>query len=303
MDLSIIIVNYNTKGLLRQTLESVFRSYPKYRFEVFVVDNHSKDGSSEMVRETFPKVLLIENIRNEGFSKANNRAIKVSRGRYILLLNSDTIVLEGTLDTMIEFMGKNPRVGAAGCKVILPGGKLDLACRRSFPTPINAFFKALGLSKVFPKSPLFSQYNLTYLDEDETYPVDCIVGAFMMVRRETIEQVGLLDESFFMYGEDIDWCYRIKKAGWAIYYHPRAKIVHYKGASSEKRKYRIIFEFHRAMVLFYRKHYSKEKVFIVNWLVITGIWLRLVVAVTVNLFKKKRGQRGERLDQEQSKTS
>jgi len=303
MDLSIIIVNYNTKALLRQTLESVFRNHPKYRFEVFVVDNNSSDGSCGMIQEMFPQVDLIKNGKNLGFSRANNQAIRISQGRYILLLNSDTVVLPGALDTMIEFLEENPHVGAAGCKVVLPKGKLDLACRRSFPTPLNALFQAVGLSKLFPKSPLFAQYNLTYLDEDKTYPVDCIVGAFMMVRRETIEQVGLLDELFFMYGEDIDWCYRIKQAGWEIYYHPKAKIIHYKGASSEKRKYRMIYEFHRAMVTFYRKHYARKKFFLVNWLVIIGIWLRFTAAVTSNLFKKKRSQRGDWFDQEQSKTA
>ena len=303
MDLSIIIVNYNTKELLCQTLESVFRNHPKYRFEVFVVDNHSTDGSCEMVREMFPQVLLIENDENEGFSRANNQAIKVSQGRYVLLLNSDTIVLADALDTMLEFLEDNPSIGAVGCKVVLPNGKLDLACRRSFPTPMNALFQALGLSRLFPKNPLFAQYNLTHLDEDKTYPVDCLVGAFMMVRRETIEQVGLLDENFFMYGEDIDWCYRIKQAGWEIYYHPGAKIIHYKGASSEKRKYRMIYEFHRAMLIFYTKHYARKKFFLVNWLVITGIWLRFAASVAANLFKKKRSQRGERFDQEQPKSA
>lgn len=303
MDLSIIIVNYNTKDLLQQTLDSLFRNQPRCGFEVFVVDNHSSDGSCDMVKEMFPEVALIKNDENEGFSRANNRAIRASQGQYILLLNSDTVVLPGTLDTMFEFLEENPRVGAAGCKVVLPDGKLDLACRRSFPTPQNAMFQALGLSKLFPKSPLFAQYNLTYLDEDETYPVECIVGAFMMVRRETIEQVGLLDEAFFMYGEDIDWCYRIKQAGWEIYYYPRAKIIHYKGASSEKRRYRMIYEFHRAMLIFYRKYYARKKFFLVNWLVITGIWLRFVAAVTANVFKRKRSRRGERLDQEQPKSA
>lgn len=296
MDLSIIIVNYNTKELLRQTLESVFRNQPGYRFEVFVVDNHSADGSCRMVKEKFPHVLLIENKENEGFSRANNRAIRISQGRYILLLNSDTLVLPGTFDTMINFLEDNPRVGAAGCKVVLTNGKLDLACRRSFPTPLNSLFQAVGLSKLFPKSELFARYNLTYLDEDETYPVECIVGAFMLVRRETIEQIGLLDETFFMYGEDIDWCFRIKHAGWEIYYHPKAKIIHYKGATSVKRKYWMIYEFHRAMLIFYRKHYAEKKSFLVNWLVIIGIWVRFLVMVTANIFKRRQRQRGERFD-------
>ncbi|GAW29473.1 glycosyltransferase family 2 protein [Carboxydocella sp. ULO1] len=285
MKLSIIIVNYNTKALLKQTLQSVYNHPPQADFEVFVVDNHSTDSSVEMVKQNFPQVKLIENQENEGFSRANNRAIRISKGEYILLLNSDTVVLPNTFDIMLDFMDKHPQVGAAGCKVLLPDGKLDLACRRSFPTPLNALFQALGLSKLFPKSRLFAQYNLTYLDEDQTYPVDCLVGAFMLVRRKTIEQVGLLDETFFMYGEDIDWCYRIKKAGWEIYYYPEARIIHYKGASSKKKKYRMIYEFHRAMVIFYQKHYAPNTFVLVNIIVLLGIWLRYLVALVRNLFK------------------
>ncbi|GAW31251.1 glycosyltransferase family 2 protein [Carboxydocella sp. JDF658] len=286
MKLSIIIVNYNTKALLKQTLQSVYNHPPQADFEVFVVDNHSTDSSVEMVKQNFPQVKLIENQENEGFSRANNRAIRISKGEYILLLNSDTVVLPNTFDIMLDFMDKHPQVGAAGCKVLLPDGKLDLACRRSFPTPLNALFQALGLSKLFPKSRLFAQYNLTYLDEDQTYSVDCLVGAFMLVRRKTIEQVGLLDETFFMYGEDIDWCYRIKKAGWEIYYYPEARIIHYKGASSKKKKYRMIYEFHRAMVIFYQKHYAPNKFVLVNIIVLLGIWLRYLVALVRNLFKQ-----------------
>lgn len=286
LKLSIIIINYNTKALLKQTLQSVYNHPPQADFEVFVVDNHSTDSSVEMVKQNFPQVKLIENQENEGFSRANNRAIRISKGEYILLLNSDTVVLPNTFDIMLDFMDKHPQVGAAGCKVLLPDGKLDLACRRSFPTPLNALFQALGLSKLFPKSRLFAQYNLTYLDEDQTYPVDCLVGAFMLVRRKTIEQVGLLDETFFMYGEDIDWCYRIKKAGWEIYYYPEARIIHYKGASSKKKKYRMIYEFHRAMVIFYQKHYAPNKFVLVNIIVLLGIWLRYLVALVRNLFKQ-----------------
>lgn len=288
MELSIIIVSYNTKELLKQTLESVCNHQLGHAFEVWVVDNNSSDGSSTMIKELFPQVHLLENPANVGFAAANNFAIKGSGGKYILLLNSDTVILPGTLDTMLEFMHQHPRVGAAGCKVVLPDGRLDLACRRSFPTPLNALYQALGLSKIFPASSRFAQYNLTYLDENLTYPVDCIVGAFMLVRRTVVDQVGLLDEDFFMYGEDIDWCYRIKQAGWEIYYHPAAKIIHHKGASSKKRPWRMLYEFHRSMVLFYCKHYENDNPFILNVIVRLGIWMRFGVALIINLLKRKK---------------
>ncbi|GIM45657.1 glycosyl transferase [Collibacillus ludicampi] len=287
MDLSIIIVSYNTKDLLIQTLDSVFRYSEGVSIEVIVVDNASIDGSPSAVESLYPEVRLIRNSTNYGFAYANNQAIREASGRYILLLNSDTIVSEDTFRTMVHFMDSHPRIGASGCKVIKPDGNLDLACRRSFPTPLNSLYQALKLSKLFPKSRRFASYNLTYLDEDETYPVDCLVGAFMMVRREAIEQVGLLDERFFMYGEDIDWCYRIKQAGWEIWYYPKTTIIHYKGASSRKKKVRIIYEFHRAMYLYYKKHHAGSKFFLFNWLIYSGIAIRYLLSLFVNLFKKR----------------
>lgn len=290
MDLSIIIVNYNTKELLRQTVNSIQSNPAKHSQETIIVDNSSSDGSVEMVWSEMPQVRLIANTVNEGFAKANNKGIRYASGRYVLLLNSDTVVLPGTLDTMIEFMDNHTLVGAVGCKVVLPDGSLDKACRRSFPTPMNSLYHALGLSHLFPNHPKFSQYNLTHLDEDETYPVDCLVGAFMMVRREVIEQIGGLDEQFFMYGEDIDWCYRIKEAGWQIYYYPEAKIIHYKGASSKKQKYKMIYEFHRAMILFYNKYYIRKYNPLVTLAVYVGIWCKFLLVVLLNIFKRGGGR-------------
>jgi GT2 family glycosyltransferase len=205
----------------------------------------------------------------------------------VLLLNSDTIVGEDTFRVMVDFLDAHPQVGAAGCKVVLPDGSLDKACRRSFPTPLNSLYQALKLDRLFPNSPRFASYNLTYLDEDESYPVDCLVGAFMMVRRKAIEQVGMLDEMFFMYGEDIDWCYRIKRAGWEIWYVPATTIIHYKGASSKKKKVRMIWEFHRAMILYYKKHHAKDSFFLLNWLVYLGVFGRCALVLFGNLFKKR----------------
>ncbi|SHH44130.1 hypothetical protein SAMN02745135_00815 [Caloranaerobacter azorensis DSM 13643] len=288
MDLSIIIVNYNTRELTRQTLQSIYKYNHNLDFEVIVVDNNSSDDSINMIKDEFPQVILIQNKENLGFSKANNIGINKSKGKYILLLNSDTIIQRDTLEIMVDFMETNKEVGAAGCKVVLPDGNLDKACKRSFPTPRNAFYNALKLDKLFPHNKKFGEYNLTYLNEDEMHEVDSLVGAFMMVRREVIEEVGLLDENFFMYGEDIDWCYRIKKSGWKIVYYPKTKIIHYKGGSSKKKNPKIIYEFYRAMYLFFEKHYKNKYSKLTKYIVYLGIWTKMVLSLITNLFKSKK---------------
>lgn len=284
MDISVIIVSYNTCKITLDTIKSVYKSTGDVTFEVIVVDNASQDDSVEKIKALFPQVRLVINQTNAGFSKANNQGIILSNGKYILLLNSDTILEKESLVIMKEFMETNCHLGAAGCKVVLPDGTLDKACRRGFPTPSASFYYAFGISKLFPSSPRFNQYQLSYLDPDKDYPVDCLVGAFMMVRRETIDQVGMLDEDFFMYGEDIDWCYRIKEAGWGIHYYPYTQITHYKGASSRRKPFKIIYEFHRAMYLFHKKHYEKKYSFIVNAMVYTGIAVKLAISILLNRF-------------------
>jgi GT2 family glycosyltransferase len=285
MDLSILIVNYKTKKLTLECLNSIYDTNSDYKFEIIVIDNASNDGSVQAFENQFPTVKIISNNENVGFAKANNQGIKAAAGRYILLLNSDTVIGTHTIHTMIHFMDNNLKIGASGCKVILPDGSLDKACKRGFPTPSASFYYAFGFSKLFPKNPRFNQYQLGYLNPDQEYPIDCLVGAFMLVRRETIDQVGLLDEEFFMYGEDIDWCYRIKEAGWGIYYYPRTTITHYKGASSRKKPFKIIYEFHRAMFLFHRKHYKHKYPLIVNALVYLGISLKFMLSVCLNKLK------------------
>lgn len=288
MDLSIIIVSYNTCRLTVDCLESVYGSETVYSYEVIVVDNASKDDSVQAIQESFPQVRLIANNDNTGFAKANNQAMEIAQGRYILLLNSDTIVQPDTFQTMIAYMDEHPDLGAAGCKIILPDGSLDKACRRGFPTPSASFYYAFGFSKLFPDNPRFNQYQLGYMDPNETYPVDCLVGAFMLVRKETIRQVGGLDETFFMYGEDIDWCYRIKQAGWGIHYHPATYIVHYKGASSRRKPFKIIYEFHRAMWVFHRKHYKRKY----SWITNTAVYCGIALKFTLSLVKNKLLPRG-----------
>ncbi|AOZ93314.1 glycosyltransferase family 2 protein [Paenibacillus crassostreae] len=278
MDLSILIVNYNTCKLTLDCLQSVFASKTRYTFEVILIDNHSTDSSVESISLEYPQVTINANQDNTGFAKANNQGMEIASGRYVLLLNSDTIIQEDTLQTMITFMDENPSVGASGCKVILPDGTLDKACRRGFPTPSASFYYAFGISRLFPDHPKFNQYQLGHLDPNDAYPIDCLVGAFMMVRRETITEVGVLDETFFMYGEDIDWCYRIKQAGWGIHYYPLTTIVHLKGGSARRRPTKIIYEFHRAMAIFHHKHYKARYPWVINSVIYTGIGLKFTLA-------------------------
>lgn len=286
VDLSIIIVNYNTKKLTLQAIDSIYQSKVNFPLEVILVDNAStEEGLKNELNERYPQVLFIANDQNEGFSKANNKGYRVASGRYILLLNSDTILEKDTLQTMMDYMESHPNVGVSGCKVVLPDGSLDKACKRGYPTPIASLYYMLQLHKLFPSSPRVNQYQLGHLDPDKEHSVDSLVGAFMFVRRKAIEEVGLLDESFFMYGEDIDWCYRIKEAGWEIKYYPKTSILHLKGASSKKKPFKIIYEFHRAMFLFYNKHYRKKYPFFVTALVYLGICFKLLSSIVINKLK------------------
>ncbi|MFF5993855.1 glycosyltransferase family 2 protein [Lysinibacillus sp. KU-BSD001] len=286
MDLTIVIINYNTKKLTLECIDSVYKSNLPYMFEIFVVDNHSSDSSVEAIKKHYPNVRLVENKENVGFSKANNQAIKQAQGRYILLLNSDTVLMENTLAVMTQYMDNHIDVGAAGCEVLLPNGKLDQACHRGFPTPQASFYYMSGLAKKYPNSSKYNGYHKSYLNMKEIHEIDCLVGAFMLIRKETINQVGMLDEEFFMYGEDIDWCYRIKEGGWKIIYNPTVSIIHYKGASSRKKPFKIIYEFHRAMYLFHKKHYAKKYSIFVNCLVYAGIAVKLGLEIAKNKMKK-----------------
>lgn len=289
MDISIIIVSYNTCQLTVQTLQSIYKSDAHCTYEIIVIDNHSKDNSVKVIRMLFPSITLIQNEENVGFSGANNQGIRMAQGRYLLLLNSDTIIQKDTLNIMLQYMDGHCDVGTSGCKVVLPDGSLDKACKRGFPTPSASFYYAFGFSKLFPNLPRFNQYQLGYLKPDEEHEVDCLIGAFMLLRRETIDQVGLLDETFFMYGEDIDWCYRIKQRGWKVMYYPMTQIIHYKKASSrQRRSYRIIYEFHRSMLLFHNKHYKMKYPWIINIAVYIGVGLKYIQSVLCNVLNAMR---------------
>ena len=223
--LSIVIVNYNVREFLEQALSSLQAALAGLSHEVWVVDNASTDGSVEWLRSHYPQVRLIANTVNVGFARANNQALAACQGQFICLLNPDTIVQENTFSSLLAFFAAHPHAGAVGCKVLNPDGSLQLACRRSFPTPWVALTKIIGLAALFPRSRIFGRYNLTFLDPEQSAEVEALSGSFMLIRRETVQQVGFLDEAFFMYGEDLDYCFRIREAGWQIHYVPDTRII------------------------------------------------------------------------------
>jgi O-antigen biosynthesis protein len=288
MDVSVVIVSYNVSSFLDQALITLARAIGGLEAEVFVVDNDSADDSVAMVRDRHPWVNLIESGGNIGFARANNLALAHALGRYVLLLNPDTVVRPDTLSTMVRFLDTHPESGAAGCKVLNPDGTLQLACRRGFPTPGAAFYKLIGLSGLFPRSRTFGAYNLTYLDPDETAEVDALSGSFMMIRREALDQVGFLDEDFFMYGEDLDLCYRIKNAGWKINYVPDTEIIHFKGESTRTvPTHKSIRDFYIAMRIFVDKHHGMgSRRIMPQWLMVSGIYASMAAVYSLRLLKK-----------------
>ncbi|MEO8150442.1 MAG: glycosyltransferase family 2 protein [Bacteroidia bacterium] len=284
--LSVIIVNYNVKYFLEQCLLSVFKAALKVSTEVYVVDNNSVDGSCDMVREKFPQVILIENKINTGFAKANNQAMRIANGEYVLLLNPDTVVEEDTFVKCVEFMETHPDAGGLGVYMIDGKGNFLAESKRGLPTPTVAFYKVFGLSALFPKSRLFGSYHLGYLNKNKTHAVDVLSGAFMMMRKTTLDKVGLLDEDFFMYGEDIDLSYRITQGGFKNYYFSETKIIHYKGESTKKSSVNYVMVFYKAMVIFARKHYSHQNARMFSMLINIAVYLRAGVAITMRLAKQ-----------------
>ncbi len=308
LDLGIVILNWNTRDLLRECLRSVYASRGAFTSQVCVVDNASTDGSAAMVRAEFPMTLLVESQVNGGYAAGNNLGLRalgfgphppppVARSagvggegaRYALLLNPDTVLPGHALADMLDYMEARPNCGAAGPKLVLPNGDLDLACRRSFPSPEISFYRMVGLSRLFPRSRLFGRYNMTYLSPDVETEVDSVVGAFMLVRREAIAQAGLLDEQFFMYGEDLDWAFAIKQAGWQIRYNPAVAVLHVKRAASRQSR-RAQIAFHEAMLLFYDKHYAAVTPPPLNWLIRLGIGANLLMTKFRERFTRRNGR-------------
>ena len=279
MDLSVIIVNYNVKYFLEQCLHSVLNSSRNIKSEIFVVDNNSVDGSCLMIRDKFPEVHLIENKKNVGFARANNQAIKKAAGKYVLILNPDTVVEEDTFEKCLEFMETHDDAGSLGVKMIDGKGNSLPESKRSLPTPSVAFYKIFGLSALFAKSRRFGQYHLGYLDKEKIHEVDVLPGAFILVRRKLLLEIGLLDEDFFMYGEDIDLSYRIKLAGYKNYYFPKTTIIHYKGESTKKGSINYVVLFYNAMIIFAKKHFSRKNASFFSLLINIAIYFRAVFAI------------------------
>lgn len=236
IDLSIIIVSYNTKDFIRECLKSIRVTSKGFDYEIIVVDNVSSDGTSQMVKEEFPDVIAIKSRKNLGFSKANNAGVEKSKGRYVLFLNPDTVVYKDSLFGMVKFMDEHKEAGAATCKLVMPGGRLDDAAHRGFPNPWNSLSYFSGLSKLFPSSKLFGGYNLGWMDLSKPHEIDACAGAFMMVRRQAGEKIGWWDEDYFFYGEDLEFCFRLKEIGWKIYFVPSVSVLHYKGVSGGIKK-------------------------------------------------------------------
>jgi N-acetylglucosaminyl-diphospho-decaprenol L-rhamnosyltransferase len=303
-ELGIVIVNYKTRELLRDCLRSIYDSEGSFSFTICVVDNASGDGTPALVRREFPDVDVIAQEENRGYAFANNVGLRrlgfddragaapaPHAPPYLLLLNPDTLLPPDSLRKMLAFMERHPGCGAAGPRLVRPDGSLDRACRRSFPTPEVSFYRLSGLSRLFPKNPRFGRYNLSYLDHNETVEVDSVVGAFMMMRREALSSVGLLDPTFFMYGEDLDLAYRMKAAGWKVWYVADVVALHYKGESSRQRSNRSIWNFYHAMYVFHRKHYAATLPAVANLLIQSGIWTLCTLALTRNMLRKPERRR------------
>ena len=288
MKLSVIIVNYNVKYFLEQCLNSLEQAAKGISHEVIVVDNASTDASTEYITARFPNVKWMACKENNGFSKGNNIAFAQAKGEYLLMLNPDTIVTKEAIEGCVSFMDSHADAGACGVYMLRTDGSFAPESRRALPTPFVAFCKMSGLSRLFPKSRKFGRYYMQYLDKNKVNPIEIISGAYMMLRRSTIEKTGALDEDFFMYGEDIDLSYRILKQGYTNYFLP-VKILHYKGESTNKSSYRYVHTFYRAMQLFFKKHYSHYS-FLVSLPINLAIWSRAVLAYIGNQFCHRKRQ-------------
>ncbi len=279
-------MNYNVEHLLEQCLNSVRHALKKIDGEVIIVDNNSIDYSVEMMKSKFNDYKVIENIKNLGFSKANNQAIEASSSEYVLLLNPDTVVEEKTFEKVVRFMDEHPDAGGLGVRMVDGKGKFLPESKRGLPTPAVAFYKIFGLSKLFPSSKTFAQYHAGHLSQYETSEIQILSGAFMLMRREALDKVGLLDEEFFMYGEDIDLSWRLIKGGYKNYYFPETTIIHYKGESTKKSSVNYVFVFYKAMIIFARKHFSNQNAQLFSILIHIAIYFRASLAMITRFIKK-----------------
>jgi len=291
LKLSIITVSFNTKPLLKQCMESVYQNLDNIEHEIFIVDNNSQDGSPGMVKESFPDVKLIENKENMGFAKANNQALKQAKGEYLLLLNSDTIVLPGTLNIMMDFMDANPKVGGLGAKLVDQDLNLQTSCRH-FPTLFTVFSQLFGLSAMFPKSKIFGRYDMSYWDHGQIRKVDCVPGTSLLVRKKAMQEVGLLDKNYFMYFEDTDWCYRFARAGWKVVFLPDAKVIHLGGASAAKSNRGPFYdktltkEFFNSLFYYFKKFHGCFSVLILRIFIFISLVMRMLKWISAFMFRR-----------------
>lgn len=285
-ELSVIIVNYNVAFFLEQCLNSCLKAAEHALVELIVIDNNSVDGSEEMMNDKFPEIVYIFNKKNLGFSKANNQGMRLAKAKYVLLLNPDTVVEEFTFRKTIDFMELNTQAGGLGVRMLDGRGMFLPESKRGLPTPAVAFYKIFGLSSLLPKSRIFGKYHLGYLDEHETHEIEILSGAFMLMRKSVLDEIGLLDEAFFMYGEDIDLSYRIVKAGYKNYYFPDTKIIHYKGESTKKSSVNYVFVFYRAMIIFAQKHFSQNNAKIFSFLINMAVYFRATLAIAKRIFSR-----------------
>lgn len=288
-DLSISIVSLNTSDLLRDCLNSLLQAPTRIAFEIIVVDNGSQDGSAEMLRAEFPQARLIRLDRNEGYTHPMNLGLRAGQGRYLLQLNPDTLVCPGMLDGLVEFMDARPAVGIATPRVLNRDGTLQKQCRRSAARPWDVFTYFLGLSKLFPKSRRFGGYLMTYRRDDELFEVEAVSGSCMIIRRGVVEQIGYLDEDFFAYQEDTDYCFRAREAGWKIFYVPGVSLVHFGGqGGSRVQPYHGILQWHRSYYLYYRKHLAKDYFFLFNGFMYFFMAMKLGFSLLVNSLRKEK---------------
>ncbi len=287
LDISVIIVNWNTLKLLRDCIWSIYEHAGSISCEIIVVDNASSDGSPEMVKAEFPNVRLLENTRNHGFAHANNQGINIACGRYVLLLNSDTRLLDNALEKVVAFADQNPDAAVVGCRVLNPDRTLQPTCFM-FPSMLNMILSSTYLYKLFVKSRLFGRERMTWWNRDDVRPVDVVTGCFMLVRSRAIEEVGMMDDRFFMYAEETDWCYRFKQAGWNVLFTPQAEIIHHGGQSSRNMRPEMLIELRLSILKFIMKHKGRLQHAIASVLILLFVGTRLGVWLLISAFSGKR---------------
>ena len=288
MDVSIVFVNYKTPEMTVRAIRAAEGSAAGVSYEIMVVDNASGDDSIPHIREACPGVRLIESGKNLGFSGGNNLALREARGRYLLLLNTDIVTHDDSIARSAAYMDEHPETGILGAQVLLPDGTLDHACHRGFPTPRASLYYFSGMARRRPHDPRYTGYTLSHLSQDTTHAVDTVMGAYMMIRRETMDQIGLLDEDYFMYSEDVDYCYRAKKAGWGVTYYHEAVATHYKYGSRGKRRTQTIRDFYDSMWIFYHKHFKGRYPLPVTIVIYLGIRIKKMTALLGNAFAVRR---------------